>query len=295
MGEAEEMLGALRQQREIRGLSRGYIADAEYVVRAFLGWIGDSDLESISRDVVEEWLTTALDVEEGTRRNYIGHLHQFFLFVADRTGRSELPTEKIRRPRQPRRLPHPIRDEHLRLAVDRAPNPEMRCWLLLAAYGGLRCQEIAGVDVDHVREDTGFLLIKRGKGREERQIAMHPAVLRALRDLPMPPSGPLFCMTDGRRVTPHVVSQRINRHLDHLGVPSTAHALRHWFGTNLLRSTHDLRIVQDALGHSSVATTQIYTAFDQERQTEAVRALTYGSRAQTHDLGEADSSPTEAA
>jgi len=268
----EEVLAARRREQERRGLSPGYIAGGEYVVRAFGAWVAPKPVLEAQRDDIEAWIDT-LDIETGARRNYIGHLHGFFVFAHDRDGGVFLPTQKIRRPRQPRTLPRPIKDEHLREALRAAPNPEMRSWLLLAAYGGLRCIEIAGLDAEDVREDESTLLVRRGKARKQRGVPLHPEALRALEALPLPRTGPIFVMPDGRRVPPYVVSQRINRFLRTLGSPSTAHALRHWFGTNLLRDTHDLRVVQEMLGHSSVATTQIYTAFDNELATEAVRRL----------------------
>lgn len=269
--ENDEILSALRRERERRGLSPGYITDAEYVVRSFLDWLGEE--RSPERNDVETWLDT-LEIGVGARRNYLGHLHQFFVFSAEATGRPGLPTEKIRRPKQPRRLPRPMRDEHLALALERAPSAEIRSWLLLGAYEGLRCQEIAGLDVDDVRLEDSSLLVRRGKGRKERLVPLHPLVADALEKLPMPSSGAIFTMAgSSRRVPPYVVSQRINRFLDTLEVPSTAHALRHWFATNLLRGTHDLRIVQEMLGHSSVATTQIYTAFDNDLARRAVEQL----------------------
>ncbi len=225
----------------------------------------------MDREDVEAWIDS-LGIGLGARRNYLSHLHQFYVFASDRTG-SSLPTEKIRRPRQPRNLPRPIRDEHLRRALAKAPSPEIRCWLLLGAYEGLRCLEIAGLDVEDVRDDEGALLVRRGKGRRERGVPLHPLVLEAFHELPLPRGGPIFTMPDGRGVPPYVVSQRINRFLRTIGSPSTAHALRHWFGTNLLRGTHDLRVVQEMLGHSSPATTAQYAAFDTGLAGTAVRAL----------------------
>jgi len=169
-----------------------------------------------------------------------------------------------------------MKDEHLRRALEEAPNAEMRCWVLLGAYEGLRCMEMAGLDVDDVREDEGTLLVRKGKGAKDRGVPLHPLVLEALEALPLPVSGPIFTMPDGRRCAPYVVSQRINRYLRSVGVPSTAHALRHWFGTNLLRGTHDLRVVQEMLGHSSPATTALYSAYDSGLAGTAVRALSVG-------------------
>jgi len=268
-----ELLESLARDQRRRGLSAAYIIDCQRTLGRFEAWLAPRVLTEATRTDVEAWLDTLL-ITDGARRNYIGALHQFFTFVAERsTVLTALPTEKIGRPRQTRRLPHPIADADLRAALARAQSGRLRAWLVLGAYQGLRCQEIAGLDVADVRIPEGTLLVRRGKGRKERVIPLHSEVVGALEALPMPEGGPLFQMPDGRRVAPYVVSQGIGRHLSALGIASSAHALRHWFATNLLRDTHDLRIVQEMLGHSSVATTQIYTAFDNELATLAVRRL----------------------
>jgi len=240
-------------------------------VQGFLAWLGSRPAD---RDLVEAWVDT-LDIDFGARRNYLSHLHQFYVFASERTG-SRVPTEKIRRPPQPRTLPRPIRDEHLRRALDRAPNDELRCWLLLGAYAGLRCLEIAGLHLDDIEAIPGQLRVRRGKGGKPRNVALHPEVASALDKLLVPSAGPIFLMPDGRQVPAYVVSQRINRHLDKLGIPSTAHSLRHWFGTNLYQSSQDIVLTQRLLGHSSVATTMIYADCDQTKAAPAVRALSIG-------------------
>jgi len=266
-----ELLAAHKLDERRRGLSAGYILENGYAIEVFARWLAPRHVLDANAEDVQAWIDE-LGVEVGTRRNYIGHLHQFYVFAAERHG-SEVPTAKIRRPRVPRNLPRPMKDEHLRRALEEAPDAEMRCWLLLGAYEGLRCMEIAGLDVDDVRDDEDTLLVRKGKGAKDRGVPLHPLVLEALEMLPMPASGPIFTMPDGRRCPPYVVSQRINRYLRSVGVPSTAHALRHWFGTNLLRGTHDLRVVQEMLGHSSPATTAMYAAYDSGLAGTAVRAL----------------------
>jgi integrase/recombinase XerD len=271
---AAELLAAHQLDEKRRGLSPGYITENGYAIRVFAKWLAPRSVLEAEREDVETWIDS-LGVGLGARRNYIGHLHQFYVFANERTG-CPVPTQKIRRPRVPRNLPRPMRDEHFRRALEAAPTAEIRCWVLLGAYGGLRCMEIAGLDVDDVRDDEGALLVRKGKGQKDRGVPLHPDVMAALVALPLPPSGPIFTMPDGRRVPPYVVSQRINRYLRSVGVPSTAHALRHWFGTNLLRGTHDLRVVQEMLGHSSPTTTAMYAAFDAGLAGQAVRALSVG-------------------
>jgi integrase/recombinase XerD len=69
------------------------------------------------------------------------------------------------------------------------------------------------------------------------------------------------------------VSTCIRRALRAVGSTATAHQLRHSFGTAVLRSSHDLRVTQELLRHSSPASTAIYTQVADLDKVDAVRAL----------------------
>jgi site-specific recombinase XerC len=201
-------------------------------------------------------------------------LHCFYVWAVEDGHCERDPTIKVPRPRLPRSLPRPARTEQLRVAFCRA-DPEKRAWLVLGAYMGLRCQEIAGVRREDVLEDERVLRVVRGKGGKERLLPIHPAVLEALLLLPLPREGWVFQRPMGGPYPPWMLSQRFNQWLRECGVEATAHQLRHWFATNLYRSTHDLRLTQEMLGHASPSTTSVYTALDTSHASEAVSALTF--------------------
>ena len=185
----------------------------------------------------------------------------------------EDPTYRVAKPRLRCYLPRPAHSEQLAEALKYA-DPKFRCWLVLAAYQGLRVQEIAGLERADVEEGLGLLRVVHGKGDKPRMLFLHPEVLAALKALPMPRSGRIFLRPMGGVYTPAVLSQSFNRALKDHGVDATAHQLRHWFATNLLRATHDLRVVQEAMGHSSPSTTAIYTAFDDQAMADGIASLT---------------------
>jgi site-specific recombinase XerC len=185
------------------------------------------------------------------------------------------PVRRVHRPRLKRMLPRPIPDAELSSALRQA-DPQMRCWLLLGALAGLRCQEMAGLDREDILEAEGLIRGVHGKGGHERMVPLHAQVLGALVALPMPPAGALFRRKMGGRFDASRVSHEVNLFLHGLGITSTAHTLRHFFGTKLYAGSHDLRLTQEMLGHQSPTTTAIYTAFDRGSAAEAVRALQIG-------------------
>ncbi len=135
--------------------------------------------------------------------------------------------------------------------------PRMRLWLCLAAYGGLRCHEIAGLAVEDIdlEDDPTMLRLRTTKGDKPRGVALAGATLEALAAVELPRTGPAF-----PGLTARVVSAKINAFLDRCGIDATAHQLRHWFGTEVYRGTRDLRLVQELLGHADISTTAGYVA-----------------------------------
>jgi integrase len=264
------LLRALRLEQQRRGIVEGSILAREGRVKALMAWMAPAPVLTATRQDVELFLDS-LGQPDGlkatTRRTYLSHLHAFFTWATDEGLIAQAPTARILRPKSRPALPRPISDAALARALAGASG-QLRCFLLLAAYQGLRCIEIAGLegeDVDRVRQ---LLFVRRGKGGKHRTLPLHPEVAAALPRR----EGPLFYMPAGTPVRPNNVSFQVAEYLHGLGITETAHSLRHAFATRLYRRTHDLLLTQHLLGHSSVATTQIYAAFD-PAGAEAVRRL----------------------
>lgn len=145
-----------------------------------------------------------------------------------------------------------------------------RMMLLLGGHAGLRCCEIAAV---HSRDIVGtrgnYSLLVHGKGRRERLVPL--SNLLALDILAR--DGYVFPGQIDGHLSAAYVSKLLSRALP---AGMTAHQLRHRFATQALRgSGGNLRVVQELLGHSSIATTQVYTAVEtNELRTAATYAAT---------------------
>lgn len=195
-----------------------------------------------------------------TRRAYSSHLRSFYRWAVAQGKISEDPSELLTTPSVPRHLPRPIAEDDLHFVLT-AARPKMRAMLVLAAYAGLRCCEISGLDwADFRREPNGtaFVDIRHGKGSKQRQVEVGEAVVKALQSYGVKRRGWMFLGADGRQIEAKSVSRSINKYLRRHEVPATAHQLRHRFGTIAYQLTRDLRLVQDLLGHSSPNTTAGY-------------------------------------
>jgi integrase len=111
------------------------------------------------------------------------------------------------------------------------------------------------------------------KGRRQRVVGLHPLCVDALGEWGIPDIGHLFTRADGGPLWPSQVSGFVARFFDRLHIDATAHHLRHRFGTRLYAQTKDIRLVQEAMGHASSATTDGYTKVTPERAAAAVVAL----------------------
>lgn len=189
------------------------------------------------------------------------------------------PTLILDRPRIPEAQPRPMLDRHYELALACAVSqPEMYLWLGLMGCSGLRCCEVAWLRVGDVepRADGGALLHLTGKGGKQRTVPVGAMVALTLHPF-LTGQGPVFTRpSDGRAHTPRGVSERVSRFLQQLGVPAPAraHSLRHRFGTDYHALDPDLYRQARLMGHSSVDTTQRYTAISPLEAARYIEELT---------------------
>lgn len=164
----------------------------------------------------------------------------------------------------------PAKEEHLAVVLDRAAEP-FRTWVVIAAYQGLRCCEIAGLDREHVTRDA--LLVVRGKGGRPRRHDTDPLVWETVS--PLPPGPVARNLRTGERATAAYVSKRANYYLEHqLGLAGvTMHMFRHRLGVQVQRRYKNIRITQEMLGHAWVTSTQIYTDADLDEMRAARATL----------------------
>jgi integrase/recombinase XerC len=135
---------------------------------------------------------------------------------------------------------------------------------------GLRLAEIVGLRLTDLDLTAGQVRVM-GKGRKERIVPVGRIAVRALsawlteraRLAPADASA-VFVGRTGRPLGARAVQLRIGAHARAMGVPLHVHPhmFRHAFASHLLESSHDLRAVQELLGHASISTTQVYTHLD---------------------------------
>lgn len=234
-------------------------------------------LRSVTLEDIEVWLD-GCRLKARSRATYLSQVRAFYGWAVDSGHVQADPTTGVARPRVRRTLPRPIATDDLAtlLTTSRGQNARMHLWLCLGAYQGLRVVEMTGLELpDIVAENgtAGYVLVRNGKGAKERTVPLNPRTGAAVRAYDAPPQGPMFTLLDGSPMRPQTIGVYIGRFMHEHGVGSSAHCLRHWFGSQLYAKTKDIRLVQEMLGHADPKTTAIYTAFDPGAATDAVCEL----------------------
>jgi len=214
----------------------------------------------------------------------------FYRFFASEQRLAANPADDIDLPKQRRRLPGVLTQDEVAKLIDAAGSAPDRFWalrsraMLEVMYGsGLRVSELLGLRAGSVSLTDGFLRVM-GKRSKERVVPLGQPAVAAVRDY----LSAARAHYAGRKTSPSLFLNHRGVGLSRMGFLKilrtcvglagikrrvTPHTLRHSFATHLLEGGADLRAVQEMLGHSSIATTQIYTHVDREYLRETHRTF----------------------
>lgn len=265
-----------------RGLSANTVAAYRRDLAVYSAWLGEEGLDDI-RAVTPATLS-AFAVHLGTREEspltasslarMLSTVRGFHRFLLEE-GRVEVDAARdLRPPKLPSRLPKAITVEQVSALLDATDGDEVsalrdKALLELMYATGARVSEAVGLNVDDVI-DTDVVRLT-GKGSKQRivplgsyaQEAVSAYLVRARPVLSARgrATPALFLGMRGARLSRQNVWLIIRAAAERaqLEVEVSPHTLRHSFATHLLAGGADVRVVQELLGHSSVATTQIYT------------------------------------
>ena len=303
----EAFLGSLAARDASPHTRRAYATS----VGQFLGWLEtlpDPDWTRPSRRQLRAYLAELAG--RGLSRSSIGShlagLRSFYRFAGRNGWVPGDPWAALTTPRQPRRLPQVLEvDEVERLldvvagsagvppgrrSADRSQLAEAielrdRAIVETAYAAGLRISELAGAHVADLDLRRGEVRVL-GKGRKERMGMLGGAARDAMQEYLAAgrprllagsaalDDGALFVSARGQALGVRGMRERIDRLARRAGLPDgvSPHTLRHSFASHLLEGGADLRVVQELLGHASLATTQVYTHVSPGRLRASYRA-----------------------
>ena len=212
-------------------------------------------------------------------------MRMFFRFLLQEGEIEKDVASLLDSPRLWDRLPKALEFEQLESLLE-SPDPMLplglrdRALLELLYACGLRASEAAGLPVDRVRLDRGWVQV-RGKRDKERLVPVAASAAlwieryreRVRPSLVKPGVEELFVSRTGRPIDRRTIWSIVRKYCRQVGIPDgiSPHSLRHSFATHLLAGGADLRSVQILLGHASLATTEKYTRVAGDRLREAHR------------------------
>ncbi|MDX1500356.1 MAG: tyrosine recombinase XerC [Woeseiaceae bacterium] len=198
----------------------------------------------------------------------------FFRYLLREKHVKKNPVDAVSAPKAGKRLPGNLdADRMARLLEIPGEGPVVdrdRAILELLYSSGLRLAELTSLDVDDIDRQDATVRVT-GKGSKERVVPVGRHALAALarwlktrRELAGTDETALFVSTRGTRLSRRAVQARVTHWAKRQGIDANVypHLFRHSFATHLLESSHDLRGVQELLGHANIATTQVYTHLD---------------------------------
>jgi len=212
-------------------------------------------------------------------------IRSFFEYCVRRKWVEDNPAKVVSTPRLDRHVPRFLSEDEMVKLLEVPPSDDAlglrdRAILEFFYATGIRVSELVGADLDDISLDEKMVRV-RGKGKKERLVpfgrkaaASLEAYLRVRPSFPLVLGEPaVFLNYQGTRLTSRSVQRLVTKYfkLAALRTKISPHALRHSFATHLLSRGADLRVIQELLGHESLATTQKYTHVDVKHLLDVYR------------------------
>lgn len=268
-----------------RGRSQKTAENYHLYLQRLVEFAGDEPITTLDMELVRKWRLwlNRYQTERGetlstlTQSYHLIALRSFLTYCSKR-GIETLTPEKIELPRaRKKQVTFLTTDEVIRLieAVDTASPQGLRdrAIIELLFCSGLRVSELVSLNRDHINLQRGEFTV-RGKGQKDRPVFVSPEATEWLAtyiESRHDTAQPLFIRYsrgsasdpkgESLRLTARSIQRIVERYGKLAGITKhvSPHTMRHSFATDLLMNGADLRSVQSMLGHSNIATTQIYT------------------------------------
>ena len=275
----------LEYQEIEQNRSQKTIANYDHYLTRLEDYAGDIAVKDINPEMIQKWrlwlnrlgTNTADELGKSTQNYHLIALRSFLKFCAKR-GIPAMSADKIELARTRRKQVTFLDKEDLHRLFEQPKISELsglrdRAILELLFSSGLRVSELVKLNRDHVNMTRREFMV-RGKGQKDRPVFISESAatwVQKYLDMRRDSLPAMFISYSGnsktdmtgdyKRLTARSIQRLVERYAKLAGITKhvSPHTLRHSFATDLLMNGADLRSVQAMLGHSNVATTQIYT------------------------------------
>ncbi len=177
------------------------------------------------------------------------------------------PTLGVKRPKNEKKIPEVLSKEEVSKLFDSAQTKKSRLIMELLYSSGLRVSELVNLKPNdlNLNENTGW--VRSGKGKKDRMIILSKKLSKKLEKFIKSHQNWNYVFSETKPLSTRNIQKIIQLAASKAELKKNPHphTLRHSFATHLLDTGVDIRKIQELLGHSSIATTQVYTHISSEQ------------------------------
>ena len=262
-----------------KGLSINSVDAYRRDLLGFIEFLNVTDFSNISRRDISTYIRK-LKEEKFAQTSIvrkIASLRGFFKWACVSGITTTNPTLALEQPKLAKKLPRVLNISEIEALLNEKLSLTERVIMELLYSCGFRVSELVNLKLYDIELSSKYIRCF-GKGSKERIVPIGNTAKATIEDyLPYremilinsnKSSKRLLILNDGREITRQDIYKFIRKQGEKINKHISPHTLRHTFATHLLENGADLRIVQELLGHSDVATTQLYTHISKKRLKE---------------------------
>lgn len=254
----------------------GYIKDLDFFEKFLLSEFEQEDLKEVNYSQIRSWIVSLVDanISNASVNRKIASLKSYYKFLLKTKQIEASPLLKHKALKTQKKLQIPFSENELNQVLFQIKYPEgyegVRDKLIIDLFytTGIRRTELIHLKINNI-DQSGLTLKVLGKRNKERILPILPNILQEIKayiaqrnHIEQVIDGEyLFLTSKGNKLNDSFVYRLINNYFSNVSekVKKSPHILRHTFATHLLNNGADINSVKELLGHSSLASTQVYT------------------------------------
>jgi integrase/recombinase XerD len=254
------------------------ISAYEQAVLQFLIWWDNRDISLLSIDVIREYNYTHFIAE---KRSYSAQniwINALKLFLTKEAS-INIDQQQIERPKKAISLPDILSEDEVRRLIDGYNNIKHKTIIMMYYSCGLRKSELINLKLRDLDSRRRVIRIRNSKGAKDRDVSMPIGLLKMIADYyrQYTPNEYLFNGQHSLQYSSSSIDKMLKAGIKKAGITKkiTTHSLRHSYATHLVERNINLRFIQEALGHNSSRTTEIYTKLSKENIANMVSPIDF--------------------
>ena len=259
------MLKKLETELKIRGFSKKTLKAYVFHNKRFLEFC-NKNVEDIKEQDVKDFMVHLLDKSQ--KPSSISLAMSALRFLYDEMLGKGLFV-KIKMPKLEKKLPTVLSKDEIRKMLDATKNAKHRLLIAFLYSSGLRVSECVSIKIDDLDLNDKMGIVRAGKGKKDRNIILSESLIKSLKGFleARNDENPYVFNIKDRPISVRQAQRIVNDSAKKAEIKKRVfcHALRSSFATHLLEAGTDIRVIQELLGHSNLATTQIYTKVSREQ------------------------------